>query len=251
MRKVLALLLIIFMIIPFSVSAEEVFVTDVVLCANEDVYAADYVFKVVGDASDLRIKTYDTSCLFEWNYIKNEARLYISFASASPLKRCKTLAEVVSDADISIVPVSVVIDGKKSDLSYLSHIGTAMSDKTPTCDSPGRTGGTFCTRCGITLTEPTILPATGPNISALLSKDGVLTIQGAVSDSETAEGISVVAIYNDKTLMELLDISAQKQNDIKMSIGNMSDASTVKLFRWRSLSSMNPDHDSVTVNVIK
>lgn len=250
MRK-LALLLIIIMIIPFSASAEEAFVTDVVLCANDDVDAVDYVFKVVGGASDLRIKTYDTSCLFEWNYIKNEARLYISFASASPLKRCKTLAEVVSDADISIVPISVVIDGKKSDLSHLSHIGTAMSDKAPTCDSPGRTGGTFCARCGITLTEPTILPATGPIVKAELSEENVLIINGTLSDSAEAADAVLVGVYSDKGLVKLCDISKQNQKSIKLEIDNMGDADTVKIFRWESLSNVKPIYDDIEVKVTR
>lgn len=223
--------------------------SEVVLCCTEDAYSADYVFDVGRNPDSLQLKVNDKDCMFDWNYIKSEAKLYIGIASAKPIAKCKAIADITADKSITLTPVSLKTNGKTADLSLLNHISADMPEKAPTCDLPGSSGGIFCSRCGVTLAEPTVLPATGPIVKATLSTDNVLTISGTLSDNISADGVVIAAVYGKNKLIKLFDISAQNQNSINFKTENITDADTVKIFRWESILNLKPIYGDIEVKI--
>lgn len=243
MKKFIAFLLLIAMLMPFETAfAENSFETNAALCCKEDVYSVDYEFRVGGNANILSVDVSDKNCIFDWNFVKSEAKLYISLASAMPIGKCKTLINIISGGEISLSPVSLKTNGKDASLTNLYHgAETDMPQADPTCDLPGHKGGKICSVCGAVLKEPDItIPPTGPTVSAALSEDNALKIKGALSDKEKADGAVLVGVYGGGKLIGIYDISAQNQNNINLNIENMGAADTVKFFRWDSLSNLKP-----------
>lgn len=222
--------------------------TPVSICCIGDLYSVDYEFEAWGDIEDVTCSVPDA--LFSWNYIKNDARLYISFAAASPVK-VGIAATVISNGEIFLNPVSVRLNGYLTETKCISHAETAMPEVAPTHDADGSRGGVICARCGYVISEPTVLPATGPQISATLSTGGTLTVSGAMSDCETAENCVLLSVYKDMRLLECMDITAKKQNELNFEIENMQGADKIKIFRWNSLSGMTPMYEATEVEVVK
>lgn len=252
MKKFIAFLLLIAMLMPFeSAFAENSFETNVVLCSREDIYSVDYEFDVGGNANILSVDVSDKNCIFDWNFVKSEAKLYISLASAIPIEKCKTLINITSDSEISLSPVSLKTNGKDASLTNLKHgAETDMPQTDPTCDLPGHKGGKLCSVCGVVLKEHDItIQPTGPIVSAALSADNTLTVSGALSDKETADGTVLVGVYIGKRFVKLCDISTQNQSNINLNIENMAGVDTVKIFRWDSISNLKPISDVVEVEV--
>lgn len=252
MKKAITFLLLIATLMPFKVAfAAERFETDVALCCKEDIYSVDYEFQVGGNANIISVEISDKSCIFDWNFVKSEARLYISLASAESIKKCKTLAIVTSDDEISLSLVSLKTNGKDTNLTHIHHgAETDMPQIDPTCDLSGLKGGKICSVCGAVLKEhDIIIPATGPVVSATLSSDNTLTISGILADEETADGIVFIGIYANKKIITLYDVSTQSQNNINLNIENMSSADTVKIFRWNSILNLKPTSDVLEVEV--
>lgn len=240
------------MLIPFeTVFSDNSFETPVSLCSREDIYSVDYEFQVGGNANIISVDVSDKNCIFDWNFIKSEARLYVSLASAMPIEKCKTLINITSDGEISLSSVSLKTDGKDASPAHLHHgAETDMPQIDPTCDSPGFKGGKLCSVCGAVLKEHDItIPPTGPVVSAALSEDNTLTIGGALSDNETAEGCVLVGIYTNNRVIKLCDISKQGQNNINLKIQNMAGADMVKIFRWDSMLNLKPISDAFEIEV--
>ena len=232
--------------------ADTSFATPVILCCGSDVYAADYVFSVERTGNISSVNILDKNCISEWNFIESEARLYISLASATPLERLKTIAEVISDTQITLIPVSVTLNGKTADPSCLSHTEADMEIKEPTIDSPGASGGKVCSVCSAILKEPdTVIPPTGPKVSASLSVDNKLTVSGAISDNKAANCTVLLAVYGSGKFMHIVNITDKDQNAINIDFENMKNADTVKIFRWENLSNIKPIHNYIEVEVAK
>ena len=252
MKRILTILLFAIMLsasLCLGVYAEAGAETPISICCIGDLYSVDYEFKTDGIVENVKFNIAGAAC--NWNYSKAESKLYISVASAVPIAKTAEIAAVISNDKITLTPVSVRLNGWITETGCIYHSESEMPEKKPTCDSDGSTGGTLCTRCGVTLTEPTVLPATGPIVKAELSDDNVLTINGTLSDSAEAYGAVLVVIYSDKRLVKLCDISKQNQKSIKLEIDNMGDADTVKIFRWESISNMKPIHDDIEVKVTR
>lgn len=232
------------------VFAENSVETPIILCCENDVYSVDYVFSVTGDATITSVLVNDKNCMYDWNYVKSEAKLYISLASAQPLQKCKELIRVVYDSEIVLTPVSVKTNGMFAELSCLKHTEVDMPKVNPTYDKSGKEGGKICDVCKIVLKEhDTEIPALGPQITAKLSSDGVLSISGALTDNTSLDGEVILAIYSNGSLVNFCDISSLNQNAINIDIENISNADTVKIFQWSDITSMIPLNGAVIAQV--
>lgn len=242
--------MVVFMALPCTAYAEETFKTSIALCYDGDAYAVDYVFDVPEGTNISSVTISDVNCFYDWNFDKDEARLYISLASGNVIVKAKSIVTIVTDNEkIFLEPVSVVVNGNVKENVSAYHTVLPMESMPPTFDTPGCTGGEKCATCGITLTEPTPVSPTGPKVKAILEESGTLTVSGGLSDTTTAEGTTFLAVYNkDKQMLTLANITAQDQSDFSISIENMKDAYTVKVLRW-SMPSLRPLHNAVEVNV--
>ena len=249
MKKAITVLLFTMIISAFpslGICAEAEVETPVNICCIGDLYSVDYEFDVSGEIEDVRCDI--DGGMFTSNYKKDENKLYISYA-ASTASKAGRIATVISNEKITLTPVLVRLNGWITENNCVYHAEIAMDEKEPTIDTAGSRGGVKCARCGFVSEEPTILPAVGPAVSAALSADNTLTISGALSDKETADGVVLVGIYTDQKFIKLCDISTQNQNNINLNIENMSGADTVKIFRWDSISNLKPASDVFEVEV--
>ena len=190
------------------------------------------------------------NCFYDWNYDKNEARLYISLASGNVIAKAKSIATIVTDKEkIFLEPVSVVVNGNIKENVSAYHLAIPMDALTPGFDTPGHIGGEKCANCGIVLIEPSPVSPTGPKVKAVLEESGTLTVSGGLSDTPAAEGTTFLAVYDkDNQMLTLANITALDQSDFRISIENMKDAHTVKVLRWKIVSLM-PLHNAVEVSV--
>ena len=234
------------MALPCTAYADETYSTSIALCYSGDAYAVDYVFNVPEGANILSVSITASSCFYDWNFVQDEARLYLSLASASPIVKAKSIATIVTDKEKSFLePVSVVVNGNIKESVSAYHTAIPMDALNPGYDTPGHIGGEKCATCGITLIEPTPVSPTGPKVKAILEESGTLTVSGGLSDTTTAEGTTFLAVYNkDNRMLTLANITAQDQSDFSISIENMKDAHTVKVLRW-AMPSLMPLHNAV------
>ena len=252
MKRILTILLFAIMLSASSnlgVYAEVGVKTLISICCIGDLYSVDYEFKTDGSVENVRFNIVGAAC--NWNYSKAESKLYISVASAVPIAKTAEIAAVISNDKITLTPVLIRLNGWITETGCIYHSESEMPEKKPTCDSDGSTGGTLCTRCGVTLAEPTVLPATGPIVKAALSEENALTINGMISDSAEAYGAVLVGIYSDKRFVKLCDISKQNQTSVNLEIEDMGGADTVKIFRWESILNMKPIHDNIEDKVTR
>ena len=250
MKKFLTILLVVLMALPCTTFAEETYQTTIALCYDGDAYSADYVFDVPEGANILSVSITASSCFYDWNFVQDEARLYLSLASASPIVKAKSIATIVTDKEnLFLEPVSVVVNGNIKENVSAYHTVLPMESMPPSFDTPGCMGGEKCANCGITLTEPTPVSPTGPKVKAILEESGTLTVSGGLSDTPAAEGTTFLAVYNkDNRMLTLANITAQDQSNFSIPIENMKDAHTVKVLRWK-IASLMPLHNAVEVSV--
>ena len=142
--------------------AEEGYSYGISLCYDGDAYSVDYVFDVPEDVDILSVSIADANCFYDWNYIKSEARLYISLASGNIIPKGKVIATVeISEERTFLVPISIKVNGSTKDKVYAYHTDVPMSYVPPTCEDTGLTWGRYCSNCGIVLDEQEIIPANG------------------------------------------------------------------------------------------
>lgn len=246
MKKFLISMLVVLMALPCTAFAEETYQTSIALCYDGDAYSADYVFDVPEGANILSVSITASSCFYDWNFVQDEARLYLSLASASPIAKAKIIATIVTDKEkIFLEPVSMVVNGNIKESVSAYHTAIPMDALNPGYDTPGHIGGEKCANCGIVLTEPSPVSPTGPKVNASLDSNGTLTVSGGLSDTPTAEGTTFLAVYNkDKQMLTLSNITAQDQSEFSISIENMKGAYTVKVLRWK-IASLMPLHNAV------
>lgn len=251
MKKFLTILLVVLMALPCTAYADETYPTSISLCYSGDAYAVDYVFNVPEGTNISSVTISDANCFYDWNYDKNEARLYISLASGNVIVKTKSIVTIVTDNEkIFLEPVSIVVNGNIKENVSAYHTAIPMDALAPGFDTPGHIGGEKCANCGITLIEPTPVSPTGPKVKAVLDEIGTLTVSGGLSDNPTAEGTTFLAVYNkDNRMLTLANITDQDQSDFSISIENMKDAHTVKVLRWET-ATLRPLHNAVEVNVI-
>lgn len=246
MKKFLISMLVVLMALPCTAFAEETYQTSIALCYDGDAYSADYVFDVPEGANILSVSITASSCFYDWNFVQDEARLYLSLASASPIAKAKIIATIVTDKEkVFLEPVSVVVNGNIKENVSAYHTAIPMDALAPGFDTPGHIGGEKCANCGITLIEPTPVSPTGPKVKAILEESGTLTVSGGLADIPTAEGSTFLSVYDkDNKMLTLANITDLDQSDFSISIENMKDAHTVKVLRW-AMPSLIPLHNAV------
>lgn len=95
----------------FTAFAADDYTSSVILRQKEDVYSVDYVFNVEGNGEITSVTATDSGCILDWNYIKSEAKLYISLASANPIVKTQKIAEVKSSAKIKLTAILLKVNG--------------------------------------------------------------------------------------------------------------------------------------------
>lgn len=256
MKKFLAFLLIATIMMQYTVFSKDIIYSEihksgVSLCYKGDVYSADYVYSVPNGTSIISVSLDVPDCIYDWNYVEDEAKLYLSLASANPIPKSDIIATIeLKSNSMFFIPDLVTINGNiiKSGMDVF-HKSVPMEWVSPGIDTPGQCFGEMCPECGIVVIEPEVIPPKGAKVNASITADGTLTVSGALSDNTVAEGTTSLAVYNkDKRMLTLANITDQDQSDFSISIENMKDAHTVKVLRW-AMPSLRPLHNAVEVNV--
>ena len=249
MKKFLTILIAILLLFSsIAVYADADYTYDVSLCYSGDAFSVDYVFGVPDGVEILSVLISDTNCFYDWNYVKSEARLYLSLASGNVIPKAKTIATVKTSVDAELSLISMKVNGKTTTNGF-EHIPQDMEYVAPGYDTPGLSGGKTCSNCGIVLKEPETVPPTGPIVSAVLDRSNTLTVSGGISDNKAAEGTTYLAVYNkDNRMLALKNITELDQSNFDVPIENMKDAHTVKILRWEMLS-LRPLHNAVELSV--
>ena len=129
------------------------------------------------------------------------------------------------------------------------HTEAAIPDIEPGCDMPGYIGGGCCSVCGVVLIEPKLVPPTGPRVNAVLNSDGSLTVSGALSDSASLEGTTLIAVYDGAgRLLNNADITALNQSDFQTQISHCAAAQRIKIMRW-DMKALKPLSGATEVDV--
>jgi len=158
MKKILSAVLIFAVVISSLVYAEDVFTTELTICTGEEVYSVDIVCMVKGSTDITSVKLNVKNCIFDWNYVDADARLYISLASATPIALARTIATVTSTDGVDITMESAVINGDSKITVSDTHTEMEIPRQSATDDSLGYSAGSQCSVCGAVIEAPRELP---------------------------------------------------------------------------------------------
>ena len=234
-------------LLTFGTAAHAENVNPITLCFNGDVYSVDFIYEVSDGADITSVSLNVDNCMFDWNYIKSEAKLYLSIASGTPIPKTDALAVVSSGNEITLTPVSAIVNGSK--IAKTAHTAGDCDYTAPGFDTPGHTGEVKCSECGFVLESEKEIPPTEPVVKAIISDEKTLMISGGLSDNETAEGVTYIAVYDqDHRLLRLYDATTLNQSNFKVEFENCRDASEVKIFRWKP-ENIQPLHNAVKIAV--
>lgn len=249
MKKLISILIATLLLLSsIVVSAETEYAYNVSLCYDGNAYSVDYVFGVPDGVEVLSVSVNDTNCFYDWNFVKSEARLYLSLASGNVIPKAKTIAMVKTNMDAELSLISMKVNGKTATNAF-GHTPQDMEYVAPGFDTPGRSGGKTCSNCEIVLEEAQAVKPTGAIVSAVLNSNKILTVSGGVSDNKEAEGTTFLAIYaKDNRMLALKNITELDQSNFNVPIENMKDAHTVKILRWEMLN-LRPLHNTVEISV--
>ena len=233
MRKtILILLLAVFL--GLNVLASETKKTSVTLCFNGEAYSAEYVYDVK-NADRLSVEFEDIGALHDWNYVEEEARLYISFASSKALAESERLATIHSGESTVLQLLSLTVNSGITENVFGFHTAVEIPGIAPTCDKFGLTVGAKCEKCGLILVEQQYMEPLGSTVRASLSANQTLRVSAVLSDNPKTEGLVLLAVYDTKgRLLISEDISSYDQSDIKLDFEHCEKAATVKIFRFDS-----------------
>ncbi len=211
-------------------AAEGETIQEVVLCQKEEVSAIDMEYLVGEDVDKISVNIL-TSGSRDWNYVKEEHRLYIAIASAEKIDLAHPIAEI-NAGGVPLKLNMLRINGSIVQQPVLTHTPEAISGERPTCEKDGRSEGVICKVCGAVLKEPQVIPATGPTLSAQINQEGHLVLSGAVSDDKVSKGFMLLAVYDKPgKMLTLLDISEQRPDHIEITIPECGNATRIKLFQ--------------------
>ena len=221
----------------------------VVLCYAGDAYAVDYVYRVGAAAEITGATLHAEGALYDYNLDRESGLFYLSVASSSPLPKGEALVTLQIGANTQPALVSAKVNGQVSQGVFTQHTEIPVPVVPPGVETPGRTQGEKCAVCGYVMDagEP-ILP-TGPVMAASLSGDGVLTVTGAMADSASAPGITLLTVNRaDGRALTVMNITALDQSAIALNLPNCTGASTVKIMRLDAIS-LAPLSDAVIIPV--
>ncbi len=131
---------------------------DIILCYSGDVYAADLIYDVSGNGDVTAVELEIDGCYYDWNYVRGEARLYISLASANALPKTVSLASVTVDGELTLTPASAIVNGTEREGVYSEHSEVDLPAVPPSHNQEGLSAGKKCSVCGVILQEQSITP---------------------------------------------------------------------------------------------
>lgn len=232
-----------------SVSAAGVSQYPVVLCCGTDVYAVDYVYRVDTAAEITGVTLHAEGAMFDYNLDRESGLFYLSVASSSPLPPAEALATLQLSGSAQPTLVSVKVNGKITQGVYTDHTETSVPAVPPGCETPGRTQGKKCRICGYVTDPGQPIPPTGPVMTAALSADGLLTVQGTMSDAASTPGIKLLTVSRaDGRTLAVRDITGLDQSAVTLHLPDCGGAATVKILRLDA-ETLAPLADAVTVPV--
>lgn len=234
MRKIIASILLFTAFLGLNTFASETKQTPVTLCFDGEAYSAEYVYDVK-NANLLSVEFEDIGVLHDWNYVEEEARLYISFASSKALAESERLATIHSGESTVLQLLSLTVNSGITENVFGFHTAVEIPGIAPTCDKFGLTVGAKCEKCGLILVEQQYMEPLGPTVRASLSANQTLRVSAVLSDNPKTEGLVLLAVYDTKgRLLISEDISSYDQSDIKLDFEHCEKAATVKIFRFDS-----------------
>ena len=227
-------------------AAAEAAPQQVTICCPGEINAVDLVYTVPAGAQIQSVRI-QAGASGEWNHIVTKNRLRISIASAAPLELAAPIVEIdAGGAELTLQ--RILINGQQWETPVLTHTPKALPVKEPTHDEPGLTEGTVCKVCGAVLKAQQEIPAIGPELRVSVTGDGLLRVQGALSDAQSVEGRLLLAVYNKSgRLLTCRDISAQDPSDLALTIPDCTDAARIKLLRLNQ--NWMPTHAAVEASV--
>ena len=234
MRKIIASILLFTAFLGLNTFASETKQTPVTLCFDGEAYSAEYVYDVK-NANLLSVEFEDIGVLHDWNYVEEEARLYISFASSKALAESERLATIHSGESTVLQLLSLTVNSGITENVFGFHTAVEIPGIAPTCDKFGLTAGAKCEKCGLTLIEQQYIEPLGPTVCASISASLTLSVSAVLSDNPKTEGLVLLAVYDGEgRLLALEDVSSYDQSDIKLDFEHCEKAATVKIFRFDS-----------------
>ena len=163
MKKFITILIAILLLLSsMTVSAETDYAYNVSLCYDGDAYSVDYVFGVPDGVEVLSVSVSDANCFYDWNYVKSEARLYLSLASGDVIPRAKNIATIAADKENVVFEIiSFKVNGLVNNEANPTHNHVIDKAVAPTCNETGLTEGSHCSVCNAVLVAQQVIPATG------------------------------------------------------------------------------------------
>lgn len=129
MKRILALFLTaLLLLLCCSVYADSEFESSFKLHYDGEAYSVDYIFDVSQGVDILSVTLNVENCFYDWNYVEADAKLYISIASANSIPNSKVLVTVITDSEVTLTPVSIIVNGSISVKNYT--IGDINDDGT-------------------------------------------------------------------------------------------------------------------------
>lgn len=192
-------------IVQFPVRALEQRVLPVALCCGEDAYSVDLVYTVSSEPDVLSVEFSVEDCLYDWNYISQDKKLYIAVASFDAIPKDRDIIHIYIDAGVALTLESVCVNGNVTENVYTSHTEEIDKAQDATCTSTGFTEGKHCSVCGEILIEQEEVPAMGHSFGEWV------TIQEATSGENGLQERECVCGEKESRVTAVRSIAGQFQ----------------------------------------
>lgn len=122
---------------------------------------------------------------------------------------------------------------KQNVIPVKGHDEISEPDVEPGFTTPGCNGKIYCKNCGVVIKEAEYVPPTGADVTAVLSKDGILNIYGSLFFKTDEKETVFAAIYNNHgELIKVFDITSYPRENFSIYTEKVKDAYSVKILRW-------------------
>lgn len=204
----------------FPVCAADEIVLPVALCCGEDAYSLELVYAVSSGAGNVSVELAVDHCLYDWNYLSQEGKLYIAIASAAVLPKDRTIVNIHAGAGAVLTLESVCVNGNVTENVYTSHTEEVDKAQDATCINTGFTEGKHCSVCGEILIAQEEVPARGHSFGEWV------TIQEATSGENGLQERECVCGEKESRVTAVRSIAGQFQVE-----GSSAKPTIVKLMQ--------------------